>query len=66
MNQLNHLHNYPNLSAPSEGALYIKDGRNVPDEKFAVGTGMSGIGTIVKQAKANLMHKFIPPVPPTY
>ena len=54
------------FKAPSEGTLYIKDGPTVPDKIFAVGIGMSGNGTIVKQAKANPMHKFIPPVPPTY
>ena len=53
------------FKAPSEGALYIKDGPTVPDEKFAVGIGMDGNGTIVKQAKANSMHEFIPPVPPS-
>ena len=52
------------FKAPYEGILYIKDGPTVPDEKFAVGIGTNGTGAIVQQAKANLIHEFLPQ--PTY
>lgn len=52
------------FKAYDEGTLYIKDGFNVPSDKFSVGIGMKGAGTIVKQAGPNLTHKFTPT--PTY
>jgi hypothetical protein len=54
----------PNLSdavqAPPSGSLVIKDAANVPNQTFSVGIGMSGTGTYVVQAGANLTHLFTP------
>jgi len=54
----------PNLSAAAsgqpQGSLVIKDAANVPDETYSVGIGMSGTGTYVVQAGANLTHLFTP------
>lgn len=48
------------FKGPKEGILYIKDDSNVPVGTFSVGIGMSGNGTFVQQADANLTHKFTP------
>jgi len=54
----------PNLSAAVQaqpsGSLVIKDATNVPNNTFSVGIGMSGTGTYVVQAGANLTHLFTP------
>jgi hypothetical protein len=54
----------PNLSdaKPGQppGSLVIKDAPNVPNASFSVGIGMSGTGTYVVQAGANLTHLFTP------
>jgi len=58
----------PNLSnpykAPPAGSLVINDAADVPGEQFAVGIGMSGMGTFAVQAGPNLKHMFTPK--PTY
>ena len=52
------------FQAPQEGSLYIENEDNVPVKKFAVGIGMSGNGTFVRQAQPNLTFNFTPT--PTY
>ncbi len=58
----------PHLTTPvrgqPSGSLVIKDAPIVPNQTYSVGIGMSGQGTYVVQAGANLSHIFSPT--PTY
>lgn len=54
----------PGFSSPvagePKGSLVIKDGADVPNNRFSVGIGMSGTGTYAVQAGTNLTHMFTP------
>ncbi|WP_052128686.1 hypothetical protein [Neosynechococcus sphagnicola] len=50
----------PQLDPENKGTLVINDLGNLPDLKFSVGIGMSGVGTFVEQAGPNLQHFFTP------
>ena len=52
------------IKGPEKGTLSINTGEHVPFDKYAVGIGMSGNGTLVQQAQPNLTYKFTPP--PSY
>ncbi len=56
--------NTPNLSAPvtggQVGSLTVLEDSSVPNNTFATGIGMSGVGTFVQQALANTTQVYTP------
>lgn len=50
----------PPVQGPPAGSLVIQDASDVPNNKFSVGIGMSGVGTYAEQAGTNLKHYFTP------
>lgn len=54
----------PGLGLPEQGpplgSLVINDAANVPNSRFSVGVGMSGVGTHAIQAGTNLRHILTP------